>query len=99
MEMNISFKPAARLEFFEAIAWYETQRTGLGREFSAEVDAALQRAQVRPDRFPKAREAQKIRLKRFRKYSIYFVVEKEGIGVVAVWHGARNPAGLKRRLL
>jgi toxin ParE1/3/4 len=96
--MIFSFKPAARSEFFEAIAWYEEQQTGLGQEFSAAVDEALKRAQTHPERFPKAREARKIRLKRFRKYSIYFVVEKDVIGVVAVWHGARNPDELKRRL-
>src|SRR5437870_10396221 len=98
MEMIFFFEPAARAEYFEAIAWYDEQQTGLGHEFSAEVAEALKRAQANPDHFPKARRARKIRLKRFRKYSIYFAIKDDVLGVMAVWHGARNPDELKRRL-
>jgi len=33
----MTFKPEARLEFFEAIAWYEKRQPGLGLDFARRV--------------------------------------------------------------
>ena len=99
MSSGFVFEPDARLEFFEAIAWYENEHGGLGREFAQEVVQALQRARVQPEIFRKVRgRARKIRLKRFKLYSIYFAVKDNGFSVLAVFHGARDPAELRRRL-
>jgi len=46
MSLRLIFDPAAKLEFVEAIAWYETQRPGLGREFAVEAGRLLKRAPV-----------------------------------------------------
>ena len=35
--MNLDMHPEARLEFREAIAYYEEHRDGLGLEFSQEI--------------------------------------------------------------
>ncbi|MBA4148057.1 MAG: type II toxin-antitoxin system RelE/ParE family toxin [Verrucomicrobia bacterium] len=96
--MTFRFEPAAQAELLDAVTWYETQQPGLGEEFFAEVESALKRAQANPEHFPKVRGARKIRLQRFRKYSILFAVKNDVVGVVAVFHGARNPDELKRRL-
>lgn len=99
MSLPLIFKPAARLEFEEAVAWYEAQRPGLGREFATEATLALDRAQARPEMFRRVRgRARKIRLGRFDKYSIYFAVKDNAFAVLSVFHGARNPAELHRRL-
>src|SRR5258706_484639 len=37
MSLPVIFKPAARLEFEEAVAWYEGESLGLGREFKLEA--------------------------------------------------------------
>jgi plasmid stabilization system protein ParE len=93
------FKRAARLEFVEATVWYEKQRPGLGREFVLEVERALQRAQANPERFPMVRrQARKIRLRRFSRYSIYFAVKDGAFSILAVFHGSRDPEELWRRL-
>jgi hypothetical protein len=34
MSLSVTFRPAARAEFIEATAWYESQRPGVGLEFS-----------------------------------------------------------------
>ena len=99
MSLTLIFKPAARLELEEAVAWYETQRPGLGREFATEVKLALDRAQVSPEMFRKVRgRARKIRLRRFDKYSIYFAVKEDAFAVLSVFHAARNPVELLGRL-
>ncbi len=99
MSRLVIYKPAPRLEYAEAIAWYEQRRPGFGKEFSLEVDRALERAQVNPERFPKVRhQARKIRLQRFSRYNIYFAVKDGTFSILAVFHSSRNPAELWRRL-
>ncbi len=99
MSRPLLFKPVARHEFEEAVAWYESARAGLGREFAQEVGRALDRAQAQPGMFRRVRGgARKIRLRRFGKYSIYFAIKGDAFAVLAVFHGARNPADLQQRL-
>jgi toxin ParE1/3/4 len=98
MSLPVIFQPTALLEFEEAVAWYEAERPGLGREFKLEVRAALKRALINPGHFQRVRgRAQKIRLRRFKKYAIYFAIKEETFSVIAVFHGSRNPAELHRR--
>jgi plasmid stabilization system protein ParE len=99
MNLQFVFKPDAKFEFFEAIEWYENECPGLGKEFSQEVIQALERAHSQPEIFRVVRgRARKIRLKRFKAYSIYFAIKDDAFSVISVFHGARNPAELRRRL-
>src|SRR5437899_2231336 len=99
MSLPVIFKPAAHLEFEEAVAWYEAQRSGLGEEFKREVKSTLERALLNPEHFQHVRgRAQRIRLRRFKQYAIYFGIKEGTFAILAVFHGARNPAELLRRL-
>ena len=99
MSLSVIFKPAARWEFDEAVAWYENECPGLGREFKLEAKLALKRAWTNPEHFQRARGgARKIRLRRFKQYAIYFVVKDDVFAVLAVFHASRNPAELRQRL-
>jgi hypothetical protein len=49
MSLPVIFRPAARLEFDDAVAWYEGERPGPGREFKLEVKLRLRRAQASPE--------------------------------------------------
>ncbi len=99
MSLPVIFKPVARLEFEEAVVWYEGERPGLGREFKSEVKLALKRALAHPELFQRVRgRAQKIRLRRFKKYAIYFAVKDHAFAVLSVFHASRHPAELERRL-
>jgi plasmid stabilization system protein ParE len=93
--------PEATAEFREAVAWYEGQSEGLGVRFILEVDAVMTEIASQPFRFRKAaRASRKARIHGW-PYSIYFAVNRahREVKVIAVWHGARNPAALRRRLL
>jgi plasmid stabilization system protein ParE len=99
MSLPVNFKPAAGQEFEEAAAWYEAQRSGLGEKFKLEVKAALERALADPVIFQRVRgRARRIRLRRFKKYAIFFAIKDGTFAVLAVFHGARNPAELRQRL-
>jgi plasmid stabilization system protein ParE len=100
MSFRVIYDSEATFEFREAVAWYEGQAEGLGVRFILEVDAVITAIASQPFRFSRAgRKARKARLLGWA-YSIYFVVNEphSEIKVVAVWHGARNPAELRRRL-
>ncbi len=99
MSLPVIFKPTARLEFEEAVVWYERQRPGLGREFKLEVKLALKRALDNPGRVRRFRgRAQIIRLRRFKKYSIYYAIKDDAFAVLAVFHASRDPDELDNRL-
>jgi plasmid stabilization system protein ParE len=90
----------ATLEFREAVARYESEAEGLGIRFILEVDKVLTAISSQPFRFSKAGiKSRKARVLGW-PYTIYFVVNEahNEIKVVAVWHGARNPAELLRRM-
>jgi plasmid stabilization system protein ParE len=100
MRREVIFLSAARLEYDAAILWYDEQQPGLGDEFEAEVNHVVEEILKNPERFCFAsREARKARLlERFHRYSIFFYVHPDHIGIVSVFDGARNPAELRRRL-
>jgi len=99
MSEAIIFESEARLEFEDAVAWHNNEKPGLGDSFGNEVYALLDRLAINPGRFRLVGKTVRVaRLKVFWKYSIYFHVEPDFVGVVAVFHSSRDPAELIRRL-
>ena len=71
----------------------------MGDKFADEIHATIQRILKDPERFPlKGIRIRKTCVARFTKYCVLFRIEPAFIGVAAVYHGARNPAGLRQRL-
>src|SRR5947207_6232538 len=98
MRHRLIFKPLTRLELEQAIAWYEQQRPGLGKELQSELALVLEQIRTKPERFPKVTaRARKARLRRF-PFSVYFTSASESIGVLAIFHAKRDPEVLRRRL-
>ena len=48
--MKFQFHPAARIEFREAVAFYESRSEGLGGEFAAEVLDRIETILKEPER-------------------------------------------------
>jgi len=53
----IIFHPDARAELRAAVAYYQQQRSGLGRDLQREVERAITRIQQHPQVFPQHNEA------------------------------------------
>ena len=97
--MKLTFRRVARAELLEAIAWYNSRKPGLGRDFDKEVRAALNDALNNPGRYRKVRgEARVIRLRRFWQFSIFFLIRPQRFHVIGVFHSKRNPSELWKRL-
>ncbi len=101
MSFRVIIEAAAELEFAEAVAFYEEREPGLGQKFAREVYQAFQKVSQDPERFPLAsRLTRKAKIPPPWPYAIYFAVKSatQQVVISTVWHGARNPAELRRRL-
>jgi len=97
MNLNAVFRPAARAEFDGAALWYEDRQPGLGNQFVAEIDRAVDLACTYPDRYPIKHEGIRcVPVHRF-PYSVFYSVEADRIVVLAVFHARRDPAIWKTR--
>jgi plasmid stabilization system protein ParE len=95
--VTIVLREEAEEDIREAREWYQAQRSGLGDEFIAELDASLQRLQVAPGRYPKVHgDLRRALLRRF-PYAIYFSATSNDVLVFGVLHQRRSPAVWQRR--
>jgi plasmid stabilization system protein ParE len=96
---QVRFTSLADADYLQALAWYEERQPGLGREFEVELEALLKRICRNPEIFfPETPSVRKARMPRF-KFGIYFTVEGDEIGVLAIYHPSRNPNTLRRRFV
>jgi plasmid stabilization system protein ParE len=93
----LSIHPAARDEVEHAASHYESERTGLGREFRIEFEAAVARIVENPQLFAiELGEFRACLLKRF-SYTIAFIDLPQRIWIGAVAHQSRRPNYWARR--
>ena len=96
--MKLHLRREAKADVRAAAQWYEKQRTGLGREFVAEIDRTLDRVAENP--FMPGflhREARRAIVHRF-PYGVFYRVEGDRIIVFCVIHLHRDPATWKKRM-
>lgn len=90
MSRRVSFRPEAEAEALETRDWYEGRRPGLGAEFRAALDEAVERLADNPMQFRLVRgEVRRAILNRF-PHAVYFRVDSNDIVVLAV-HGRQHP--------
>jgi len=95
--------PEAELEAALAAIWYDEQRAGLGDDFLAELQRALDRIHRGPTKLPKLEsysgphDVRRCLLKRF-PYLAIFVCRPDETLVVAISHARRRPLYWAERL-
>jgi plasmid stabilization system protein ParE len=101
MTFKVIAEAEAKQDWNEAFDWYEEHEAGVGLRFDDAIRTFLQTLSEHPERFPFATHmTRKAKLPAPRPYSVYFVANTEfrEVKVLAIWHGARSPADLRRRL-
>ena len=100
MTWEVVIEAEAEREFAGAVDFYDGREPGLGQRFALEVLEAFREVARDPERF-----ALVTRLTRRVKvldwpYSIYYTLNPQARQVIitTLWHGARNPMELRRRL-
>ena len=96
--MNVEFLTPARAEFVEAVRYYESQRTGLGDEFAAEVQRTIERILQYPEAWSLlSRRTRRCPTNRF-PYGIIYQVRGNALLIIAVMHLHRAPLSWRSRL-
>ena len=91
--MIYQFHPEAEGEHLETIAYYETQRAGLGASYLTEFEAILELICESPTRYPVQRDpdVRRVTLRRF-PFSVLFRESDDTVQVLAVAHHRRRPS-------
>jgi plasmid stabilization system protein ParE len=97
MRRGFVLRRVAEQEFDDSIAWYESQREGLGQEFRATIEGCFQQIAERPEWFTKVRGEVRRAVVRPFPFVIHFLVEPERIVVLSVFHTSRDPEQLEPR--
>ena len=91
MRYPIRFRREVPEDIAQACDWYESQKTGLGQQFLAELEVTLERIVMGPKHYaPGERDVRSARLNRF-PYVVHFRFTGAEVIVFAVLHGGRNP--------
>ena len=101
MTFRVIAEVEARREWHEAVEWYEDRRPGVGLRFDDDLRAFLQSLARDPQRFRLfTRRVHKAKVPPPWPHSVYFTINTTHyeVKVLAIWHGARNPAQLRHRL-
>lgn len=89
--MRVRLLAPARYEIDDAVAWYDGQSPGRGREFLDELDRAVRRAVAFPKSSPEiAPGLRRCLLARF-PYGVIYGIDRGTMIVVAVAHLHREP--------
>ena len=100
MSYTVDILPIALSDILEATQWYEDQREGLGSDFAAEVDKAInwliERALAPRIRY-RRKSVRWIHPRRF-PYRICYYVEGQTVHVFAVVHDARRDRVWRSRI-
>lgn len=98
MSYEIQVRRAAELDIAEAQVWYESQQSGLGREFRTEISRVIDRLAETPLIYQRVhRDFRRAIVRRF-PYLVWYRVATEKVIVVACTYAGRDPERVKARL-
>jgi plasmid stabilization system protein ParE len=90
VKYELLLRGRAKADIRRAAKWYERQRKGLGKDFVAEVDAALGLIEANPQHYEIVhREIRHAILRRF-PYGVFYRIRSTKISVFAVMHLKRD---------
>jgi len=91
MSLPAVLRPAAQIEFDDAVDWYESRRQGLGTRFATAVRDLFNRISAAPFVYPTVLEDGREALVKKYPYCVYYRVEAARVVVIAVFHTSRDP--------
>ena len=101
MTFTVIVEAAAEQDWHEAVMFYDEREPGVSHRLNVALRELLNTLAHQPERFLRATpRTRKAKVPPPWPYSIYFTVNTEHreVKILAVWHGSRNPAELRRRL-
>ncbi len=97
MSRRLVIRTEAEAELLEAFRWYEQQQAGLGEELLECVETTLAQIQDSPERYGAVQgEIRRALVRRF-PYGVFYLVRRDAIVVLAVFHASRDPKRWRTR--
>jgi mRNA-degrading endonuclease RelE of RelBE toxin-antitoxin system len=89
--MQVEFLRVASEECADAVAFYESQREGLGSRLLDSIERGVEQITSAPETWPKVSErSRRYRLRRF-PYGLVYQIREQTILIIAVMHLHRRP--------
>lgn len=98
MSFRLSISQDAQLDILSAFLWYEEQREGLGFRFELSIEACLQKITSNPNAFQSRYADVHVHFIARFPYGIHYIVEKDEVKVIGVFHSSRDPINWTERL-
>lgn len=96
MASPFRYHKEAKIEFFEAVTWYEEKSLGKGQDFADDFTNTLYKILANPETYRKVQgEYRRIHFDKFPYYVIYKQRPKT-IHIIAIFHNKRNDTWKKR---
>lgn len=96
--MRLEFHPQARIEYLDAISFYEARQETLGVRFVLEIESAIRCIVDSPDRWPAIEGDVRRCLSHIFPYGILYSIEPDHVLVLAVMHHSRKPGYWRNRI-
>lgn len=98
MKLPLIITQEAEEDILFSAVWYDQQREHLGDEFIRCLEGAFIRIQRNPESFAEVFPSVRRALVRRFPYSVIYRLDSDQIGIIAVYHGSRDPKGWQERL-
>ena len=89
--MRIEFLDEARLEFLEALSFYEGEQAGLGQRFKDEVDKSIRWIVANPEVLRVRGGGYRRMNLRIFPYYLPYIIRGGNVWLLAVAHGRQRP--------
>jgi plasmid stabilization system protein ParE len=98
MSLPVILRPEAEADVREIFRYLEDAQAGLGAKFTVRLRELLERIEFMPELYGIVwQDVRAARLRKFR-YAVYHVTFADRVEVLAVMHGARDPAAWQTRV-
>ena len=87
----------AYFDISEAYFWYESAKKGLGDQFESSLENSLKQLMISPQQYQERHKNVRIVFLLRFPFGIHYVIEREFIKVIAVFHTSRNPKSWSER--
>lgn len=97
MSVELIIRPEAEADALQAFRWYNEQLPGLGQEFLAELESAIESIRANPEACRKLnREYRRVLTRRF-PYAVFYAIHAQRVVVFAILHTAQDPRLWRQR--
>jgi plasmid stabilization system protein ParE len=91
MALPVVYRRKVGRDLAGTYGWYEDQRSGLGEEFLAAVEATFDAIERIPEMFRRVHgEVRRANVSRF-PYAVFYRIDPKSVVVLTVLHTARDP--------